>query len=97
VSTSCLCSHRSLKPFQCVFKRRLLDLFPQWLSSGIALPGVYRNEDIVVVFGLILLIIGFVLKINFLWSLGVIVLLIGLVLWIMGALGHAVGGRKHYY
>jgi len=50
-----------------------------------------------VVFGLILLIIGAVLKISILWSLGVIILLIGLVLWVLGAMGHAVGGRKHYY
>ncbi len=50
-----------------------------------------------VVFGLILLVIGFVLAFKLLWTIGMIVLLIGLVLWVMGALGHAVGGRKHYY
>jgi hypothetical protein len=50
-----------------------------------------------IVFGLILLIIGFVLAIPILWSIGMIVLLVGLVLWALGALGHAVGGRKHYY
>lgn len=50
-----------------------------------------------IVFGLILLIIGAVLKIAILWSLGVIILLIGLVLWVLGAMGHAVGGRKHYF
>jgi hypothetical protein len=50
-----------------------------------------------VVFGLILLIIGFVLAIKLLWTIGMIVLLVGLVLWAMGALGHAVGGRRHYY
>jgi Family of unknown function (DUF6131) len=50
-----------------------------------------------VVFGLILLLIGFVLGINILWSVGVIVLIVGLVLWALGAAGHAVGGRKHYY
>ena len=50
-----------------------------------------------IVFGLILLIIGFVLKIGLLWSLGVIILLIGLVLWVLGAMGHAIGGRKHYF
>jgi len=49
-----------------------------------------------VVFGLILLIIGFVLAIKLLWTIGMIVLLVGLVLWAMGALGHAVGGRRHY-
>jgi hypothetical protein len=50
-----------------------------------------------VVFGLILLIIGFVLAFKILWTIGMIVLLVGLVLWAMGALGHAVGGRRHYY
>jgi hypothetical protein len=50
-----------------------------------------------VVFGLILLIIGFVLAFKILWTIGTIVLLVGLVLWAMGALGHAVGGRRHYY
>lgn len=50
-----------------------------------------------IVFGLILLIIGFVLKIGVLWSIGIIVLLIGLLFWVLGALGHAVGGRRHYF
>jgi hypothetical protein len=50
-----------------------------------------------VVFGLIFLIIGFVLAFKILWSIGMILLLVGLVLWAMGALGHAVGGRRHYY
>jgi len=51
----------------------------------------------VVVFGLVLMIIGFVLGIPVLWSIGVLLLLIGLVLWILGSIGHAVGGRRHYY
>ena len=50
-----------------------------------------------VVFGLFLLIIGFVLAVKILWSIGMIVLLVGLVLWALGAAGHAVGGRRHYY
>lgn len=50
-----------------------------------------------VVFGLILLIIGFVLAVPILWTVGMIVLIVGLVLWALGAAGHAVGGRRHYY
>jgi hypothetical protein len=50
-----------------------------------------------VVFGLIFLIIGFVLAVKILWSIGMIVLLVGLALWALGVLGHAVGGRKHYF
>jgi hypothetical protein len=47
--------------------------------------------------GLVLLIIGYLTGITFLWSLGYIVLVVGLVLWLLGALGHAVGGRRHYF
>lgn len=50
-----------------------------------------------IIVGLILLLIGFVTGIAILWTLGVIVLVIGLVLWILGSVGHAVGGRRHYY
>jgi Flp pilus assembly protein protease CpaA len=51
----------------------------------------------VILFGLILLIIGFVTGISIVWTIGVIVLVVGLVLWLLGAMGHAVGGRRHYY
>lgn len=47
--------------------------------------------------GLLLLLIGFLLRIGVLWSLGVLFVLVGLVLWTLGALGHAIGGRRHYW
>ena len=50
-----------------------------------------------IIFGLILLLIGFVTGIAIVWTIGVIVLVVGLVLWLLGAMGHAVGGRRHYY
>jgi hypothetical protein len=50
-----------------------------------------------IVFGLVLLIIGIVAHIPIAWSIGVIVLVVGLILMLLGAVGHAVGGRRHYY
>lgn len=50
-----------------------------------------------IILGVILLIAGFLLGIPLLITAGVIVLLIGVVLWIAGMAGHAVGGRRHYY
>ncbi|MFE5171045.1 DUF6131 family protein [Streptomyces sp. NPDC056634] len=47
--------------------------------------------------GVILLVIGFVTGISILWTIGVILVAIGAILWIMGAVGHSVGGRKHYW
>ena len=50
-----------------------------------------------IILGIILLIIGFIAKIAILWTLGIVVLLVGLVLIVLGSMGRAVGGRRHYY
>ncbi|MGW3495712.1 DUF6131 family protein [Streptomyces sp. NPDC001020] len=47
--------------------------------------------------GVILLIVGFVLNIGILWTIGIILLVIGLILFLLGSVGHAVGGRRHYW
>lgn len=50
-----------------------------------------------IVFGVILLLLGFVLHIPILWTIGIILLVIGAVLWIMGSVGRPVAGRRHYW
>jgi uncharacterized membrane protein HdeD (DUF308 family) len=55
------------------------------------------NGGFMIIFGVVLLIIGFITGIAIVWTIGTIVLVVGLVLWLLGALGHAVGGRRHYY
>lgn len=50
-----------------------------------------------IVLGVVLLIVGFLTGISILWTIGVILLVVGAVLWILGSVGHAVGGRNHYW
>jgi hypothetical protein len=50
-----------------------------------------------IITGIILLIIGFIAAIPILWTIGIILVVIGAILELMGALGSAVGGRRHYY
>jgi hypothetical protein len=50
-----------------------------------------------ILLGIILLILGFLLKVAILWTLGIIVLVIGVILYVLGSMGRAVGGRRHYY
>ena len=50
-----------------------------------------------IILGIILLIVGFLLKIAIVWTLGIIALVIGLILALLGGIGHAVGGRRHYW
>ena len=55
------------------------------------------EEDHMIVLGLILLILGWVSGIGILVTIGIIVLLIGVVFLILGQTGRAVGGRKYWY
>ena len=49
-----------------------------------------------IILGIILLIIGFVAGIAILWTIGIIVLIAGVILALLGMTGHAVGGLRHY-
>jgi len=51
----------------------------------------------VVILGVILLILGFVFAIPVLWTIGIIVIVVGAVLLVLGATGRAIGGRKYWY
>jgi hypothetical protein len=50
-----------------------------------------------IIVGLVLLLLGLLLDVPILWTIGVIVLIVGLVLWLLGATGREVGGRRHYW
>ncbi len=50
-----------------------------------------------IIIGLLLLLIGYLAGVQLIWTIGVIALIVGLVLWILGSLGHSVGGRRHYF
>lgn len=50
-----------------------------------------------IVLGLICLILGLIFGIGILWTIGIILVVVGLVLYLLGATGRAVGGRRHYY
>ena len=49
------------------------------------------------ILGIVLMIIGFLLGIPILWTIGIILAVIGLVLWILGATGREIAGRRHYW
>jgi hypothetical protein len=50
-----------------------------------------------IILGLILLLIGFLAKIAIVWTIGIVVLVIGLIFVLLGAIGRGVGGRRHYW
>lgn len=50
-----------------------------------------------IVLGIILLLIGALLSVPILWTIGIVLVVVGAVLWILGSTGRAVGGRPHYW
>ena len=55
-----------------------------------------ENQDMILL-GLILLVLGLVLGIGILYTIGIVLILVGAVLWILGSMDRAVGGRRHYW
>lgn len=50
-----------------------------------------------IIVGIICLLLGFLLSIPILWTVGIVLLVVGAVLFLLGSTGREIGGRKHYY
>lgn len=49
------------------------------------------------VLGIIVLVIGWLLGISILYTIGTILVVVGLILMLLGGIGHPVGNRRHWY
>ncbi|GAC1405187.1 MAG: hypothetical protein NVSMB60_24260 [Mycobacterium sp.] len=50
-----------------------------------------------IVLGAVLLILGLIFGINILWTIGIILVVVGAIFWILGSVGRPVGGRRVWY
>ncbi|EFQ84492.1 hypothetical protein HMPREF0063_10344 [Aeromicrobium marinum DSM 15272] len=50
-----------------------------------------------IILGVVLLILGAVLNIPILYTIGGILAVVGVILFVLGSMDRAVGGRRHYY
>ncbi len=50
-----------------------------------------------IVMGVILLILGALLNVGILYTIGAILAVFGVILWLLGAVGRRVGPRVHYF
>jgi uncharacterized protein involved in response to NO len=51
----------------------------------------------VIILGVILIILAYLIDVPLLYTLGAILAVVGVILWILGSVGRAVGGRRHYW
>ena len=66
------------------------------MPAGRMFRPTVRRVDVIIL-GLVLLLLGLLLKISILWWIGIILLVVGAVLFLLGSTGRAVGGRRHYW
>ena len=50
-----------------------------------------------IVAGIVLLLLGLLLGIGILYTIGIILIVVGAVLWLLGSMNRSVGGRRHYW
>ena len=50
-----------------------------------------------IIVGVVCLLLGLLLGVPILWTIGIVLVVIGAVLWILGSTDRAVGGRRHYW
>ena len=50
-----------------------------------------------IILGVICLILGLIFGIGILWTIGLILISIGIILWLLGAMDRGVGPRRHYW
>jgi hypothetical protein len=59
-------------------------------------PGSTEAGNMIIL-GIVLMLIALLTGIAILWPIGVLLIVAGAILWILGAAGREVGGRRHYY
>ncbi|MFY9765298.1 MAG: DUF6131 family protein [Mycobacterium sp.] len=51
-----------------------------------------------IVLGIILIVVGYVVpSLSILYTIGGILVVVGVILWILGAVGRPVGGRRYWF
>jgi hypothetical protein len=74
-----------------------------WSSGGRVTSSATQSDEKhnegeqLIILGIILLIVGFIAKVAIIWTIGIILVVIGAILFLLGTMGRAVGGRRHYF
>jgi hypothetical protein len=50
-----------------------------------------------IVLGIILIVVGYLVPVPILYTIGGILVVVGVILWILGAVGRPVGGRRYWF
>ncbi|HEU4540266.1 MAG TPA: DUF6131 family protein [Jiangellaceae bacterium] len=60
-------------------------------------PSVDGMEHVVIILGVVLLVIGLIFGVGILQTIGIILIVVGALMYLLGAVGRPLAGRRHYY
>lgn len=66
-------------------------------SDEVRCNGVLRKRVHMISLGIVLLLVNLVIGLPVLNTLGLVLVIVGVVLVLFGSTGRAIGGRKHYW
>jgi type IV secretory pathway TrbD component len=66
-------------------------------ADGVTVGVEGADEDAMIIVGALLLILGLVFGIGLLFWIGVVLLVVGVALLLVGAMGRPVGGRRYWF
>jgi len=96
--------HANRFPVSCQIKLSVtagISCAPGLVASSLAKPYRVVHERLkgpqLIILGVVLVVVGLVAGIPILETIGFLLVVVGVILAILGAMGRAVGGRKHYY
>jgi hypothetical protein len=93
-------ARKPIVPWMIRLRGREVSVDSGYLACSLKLAvcqGMCSNVVLVITLGIILLIVGFLIHSPILWAIGILLLVIGAILALLGALGRAVFGRRHYW
>ncbi|OBF86731.1 hypothetical protein A5791_20140 [Mycobacterium sp. 852002-51163_SCH5372311] len=61
------------------------------------MDNVQQKGRDVIILGIILLVVGYFTGLSILYTIGGILVLVGVILWILGAVGRPVAGRRVWF
>jgi hypothetical protein len=79
-----------------MFRRKPVRVFAIHRYDG-HVNSTYEGAHAMIILGIILLILGYVLPLSILSTIGWILIVIGAVLWLLGAIGRPVAGRRVWF
>lgn len=50
-----------------------------------------------IILGIVLIVLAALVEIPILYTIGILLVVVGAILWVLGAMGRAVGPRRHYW